>query len=172
MPPLSSKPPAPSSRLNDATVNQPEKLPGQVDGLNGNTGGFDLHNKPSQKVDANTKSNYDGTGAKVDAPGAFEPGMFSITDWTGYPSGVARPKGPFRLLQGAKYDTARKAANRANAALRRADPTKYAGKHIHEIQPVKYGGSPTDPANKIALTPKEHAKYTTCWNRLQRKLEQ
>jgi hypothetical protein len=36
---------------------------------------------------------------------------------------------------------------------------------------VKFGGSPTDPANKIALTPAEHAQYTTFWNRLMRDLQ-
>lgn len=100
-----------------------------------------------------------------------KPGSFSVFDWAGYPSGVARPSGPFRLVQGAEYDAARKAANQANAALRRADPAKYAGKQIHEIHPVKFGGSPTDPANKIALTPAEHAKYTTFWNRLMRDIQ-
>jgi RHS repeat-associated protein len=103
--------------------------------------------------------------------GNFKSGSFSIRDWTGYPSRIAKPKGPFGLLEGAEYDAARKAANEANAALRRADPAKYAGKQIHEIQPVKFGGSPTDPANKIGLTPRQHAKYTTFWNRLQRILE-
>ena len=100
-----------------------------------------------------------------------QPGSFSVFDWTGYPSGVARPSGPFRLLQGAEYDAARKAASQANATLRRADPAKCAGKQIHEINPVKFGGSPTDPANKIALTPAEHAKYTTFWNRLMRGIQ-
>jgi len=107
------------------------------------------------------------------APNNLKPGSFSVRDWTGYPSGaVPKPSGPFRLLEGAEYDAARKAANQANAALRRADSAKYAGKQIHEIQPVKYGGSLTDPANKIALTPQEHANYTTFWNRFQRGLEQ
>ena len=85
---------------------------------------------------------------------------------------MPKPTGPFRILEGAEYEAAREAANKANAALRRADPAKYAGKQIHEIQPVKYGGSTTDPANKIALTPREHALYTTWWNRLQRWLWQ
>jgi hypothetical protein len=105
------------------------------------------------------------------APTNLKPGSFSIRDWTGYPSGVPKPKGPFRLLEGAEYDAARKAANEANAALRRADPAKYAGKQIHEIQPVKYGGSPTDPANKIALDPSVHRQFNAWWYRLQKSLE-
>jgi hypothetical protein len=35
---------------------------------------------------------------------------------------------------------------------------------------VKFGGSPTDPLNKIPLTPAEHAPATTWWNQLQRDL--
>src|SRR5688572_6802124 len=89
-------------------------------------------------------------------------------DWTGYPDGVPRPPGPYRLLEGEEYAAARAAANKANAAIRKADPAKYAGKQIHEILPVKFGGSPTDPANKVALTPTEHARYTTFWNRVMR----
>jgi hypothetical protein len=79
---------------------------------------------------------------------------------------VPRPPGPYRFLEGEEYAAARAAANKANAALRKADPAKYAGKQIHEILPVKFGGSPTDPANKVALTPTEHARYTTFWNRV------
>ncbi|UZQ52274.1 HNH endonuclease signature motif containing protein [Clostridium kluyveri] len=42
---------------------------------------------------------------------------------------------------------------------------------IHEVHPVKFGGSPTDISNKIPLTPKEHAQYTTWWNRLLKELK-
>ena len=98
-------------------------------------------------------------------------GEFSIIDWAGYPSGLAKPTGPFRLLDDAEYAQARAAANKANAALRAANPASYAGKQIHEIHPVKFGGSPTDLANKVALAPAEHAQYTTFWNRLMRELQ-
>src|SRR5690606_37016888 len=81
------------------------------------------------------------------------------------------PPGAKFRLRGAEYDAARNAANKANAALRRSDPAKYAGKQIHEIHPVKFGGSPTDPANKVALPPQEHARYTAFWNRLMRDLQ-
>jgi hypothetical protein len=120
----------------------------------------------------NGQGNYIKKPVGVHGPSNAGLGNFSIRDWTGYPSGVPKPTGPFQLLEGAEYEAAREAANKANAALRRADPAKYAGKQIHEIQPVKYGGSPTDPANKIALAPQEHAQYTTWWNRLQRRLWQ
>ncbi len=100
----------------------------------------------------------------------YKRGSFSITDWSGYPSGLPTPTGPFRLLAGAEYDAARKAANQANAALRRADPAKYIGKQIHEIHPIKYGGSPTDPANKVALPSALHATFTTWWNQFMRRV--
>ena len=75
---------------------------------------------------------------------ALKSGSFSITDWTGYPAGVPKPPAgsTFRLVEGTEYQTARTAANQANQAIRQADPAAYAGKEIHEISPVKFGGSP------------------------------
>jgi RHS repeat-associated protein len=99
---------------------------------------------------------------------ASQEGAFSIFDWSGYP-GSQRPKGPFRLLTGDEYSEARSLANEANRAIHAADPS-LKGLSIHELQPVKFGGSPTDPANKIYLTPQEHAKYTSWWNNFQRGL--
>jgi RHS repeat-associated protein len=91
-------------------------------------------------------------------------GSFSIWNWLGYPKSIPKPKGPFRILDGDEYQAARKAADEANAALRRANPELYEGKHIHEIQPVKFGGDPIDPANKIPLTPAEHYPVSSWWN--------
>ena len=98
---------------------------------------------------------------------ALREGSFSIADWSGYPANVPKPTGPFRLLEGAEYDAARAEANAANRALHQADPSLN-GLQLHEIQPVKFGGSPTDPLNKIPLTPQQHAPVTTWWNQLQR----
>ena len=42
------------------------------------------------------------------------------------------------------------------------------GKHIHEIKPIKFGGSPTDPANKIVLTPAQHAQFSRFWQNVLR----
>jgi len=92
----------------------------------------------------------------------------SDIDWSEYPSSAPRPKGPFRILEGAEYTAARDAADKANRALRAANPAKYAGKQIHEIHTVKFGGSPTDPANKIALSPAEHYRLNAFWLRIQR----
>lgn len=94
-------------------------------------------------------------------------GSFSIIDWSGYPGGV-RPSGPFRILQGSEYDAALEAKNAANNALHRSLGLK--GFDIHEIQPVKFGGSPTAMSNKIVLDPATHSQYTTWWAKLLRDL--
>ena len=110
-----------------------------------------------------------GLGGQNQNP--IQTGSFSIWDWTGYPAGLPKPKGPFRLLNGTEYEAARKAANEANAALRRAAPEKYLGLQIHEIHPVKFGGNPIDPLNKIALPFTEHHPFTSWWKRLQDLIE-
>lgn len=94
-------------------------------------------------------------------------GSFSVLDWQGYPTvgNVPKPTGPFRLLEGAEYSAALKLKNAANAALHNNNPA-LKGLHIHEIHPVKFGGSPTDILNKIFLTQPQHAPYTSFWNKL------
>jgi len=77
---------------------------------------------------------------------------FTIQDWTGYPD-VKRPTGPFIILEGDEYINARKLANNTNANLHKMNEN-YVGMQIHEIHPVKFGGSPTDLNNKVVLTPK------------------
>jgi len=120
----------------------------------------------SDEVAAVVKSSDEALGA-----GKAAREQFSVSNWDGYPGGIPKPTGELRLLRGAEYDQARAAANRANAALRRADPEAYRGKQIHEIQPVKFGGSPTDPANKIAVAPPEHYRLNAFWMRQQRYAE-
>ncbi|KAB2910832.1 MAG: hypothetical protein F9K40_01875 [Kofleriaceae bacterium] len=108
--------------------------------------------------------------AKKEAAQRTHPeGSFSIFDWSGYPAGAPKPTGPFRLLQGAEYEAARDAADKANKALHAANPA-LRGLDIHEIHPVKFGGSPTDVANKVALPRAQHAPITRWWNQLQRTL--
>jgi len=102
--------------------------------------------------------------SKISSTSASSKGSFSISNWNGYPGGP-KPSGPFRILRGEEYEAARKEADAVNRAMHRADPC-LKGLELHEIHPVKFGGSPTDPTNKIALTRLEHAKYTTWWNRL------
>lgn len=97
---------------------------------------------------------------------------FEIEDWKDYPEveDVPKPEGPFHLLDSTEYEEAREAANRANTELHQADPS-LKGKEIHEIHPVKFGGDPVDPSNKVALSREDHMEFTKWWNRLQNDLE-
>jgi hypothetical protein len=105
------------------------------------------------------------------AEGSYAEGSFSIIDWSGYPEGgVPRPSGPFRLLEGGEYTAARDLADKTNRAMHNADPN-LRGLHIHEINPIKFGGSPTDPLNKIPLEPPVHRLYNTFWSKMQGALE-
>lgn len=96
-------------------------------------------------------------------------GSFSIINWTDYPANVPKPTGPFRVLEGAEYQKALEAKTKANKALHAGDET-LKGLDLHEIHPVKFGGSPTDITNKIALTRDQHIPVTTWWARLLNKL--
>lgn len=75
-------------------------------------------------------------------------------------------KGPFVLLEGTDYLSARKLANSTNKAIHKANP-ELKGLQIHENQPVKFGGSPTEMSNKVFITRDEHIKYTVWWNKMQ-----
>jgi hypothetical protein len=92
-------------------------------------------------------------------------GTFSINNFIGYPTGIAKPKGPFRIISGQEYTTARNSANKANAAIHKTDPNAK-GKQIHEIHPVKFGGSLTLMNNKVYLFRTDHIMYTNFWNKL------
>jgi hypothetical protein len=95
------------------------------------------------------------TSAAVEAPTLAE-GSFSIIDWRGYPEGMPRPTGPMRVISGEEYKAAREATNAANATIRAGNGLEGSGYDIHEIQPVQFGGSPTDMANKMLLSQPEH----------------
>ena len=66
---------------------------------------------------------------------------------------------------------ARAAADSANKALHRALSPNFKGLPIHEILPVKFGGSPTNLTNKIILTVEQHVEITNWWAAVQRLLE-
>jgi hypothetical protein len=55
-----------------------------------------------------------GAAERGVAAAALKRGSFSIVDWSSYPTYVARPSGPFRLLEGQEYQEARNAADRIN----------------------------------------------------------
>jgi hypothetical protein len=42
---------------------------------------------------------------------------------------------------------------------------------IFEIKPVRLGGSPTDPKNKVALSRQQHIEAVRYWNRIIRNLK-
>jgi hypothetical protein len=96
-------------------------------------------------------------------------GEFSVTRWNGYPSNVPKPNGSVRKLSGEEYRKARAAADAANRRLHKTNPA-LDGKQIHEIKPVKFNGSPSDPANKIPVDGSTHHELNRFWNDLQRYL--
>jgi len=102
-------------------------------------------------------------------------GSFSLTEstWENYPTvgNVPKPEGPFRMVEGQEYQDALKAKNAANAKIHSENPG-LAGKDIHEVKPVKFGGSPTDPTNKVYLDRNDHKEYTKFWNKLMRYIYQ
>ncbi len=110
-----------------------------------------------------------GISAMQEGAEPLQPGEeFEIDDWTDYPDGP-KPDGPFRLIDGEEYEQARADANAANLKLHQDNPDLQ-GQEIHEIKPVKFGGSPTDIDNKMALTRQQHQEYTKWWNRKLRDL--
>ena len=104
--------------------------------------------------------------------GTAKPGEFSIVDWNGYPGGVPKPQGPFRLIEGAEYNAARKAANQTNNQIRQTNSLRGQPVDIHEIKPVKFSGSPSDMSNKVILDRTLHrGQITPWWNQLQKDLK-
>jgi len=112
------------------------------------------------------------SGRSTDPPLPLAHGTFSISNWDGYPNiqGVPKPAGPFRLLEGQEYKDARVSANNANDAIKQKYP-QTRGYDIHEIHPIKFGGSPTDINNKILLFKPEHYKFSSFWLKMQRQIE-
>ena len=135
---------------------------------------YSLFPEAEGAVGTKAASEVSEAGSSVEM--AIETGMldgsFSISNWEGYPTvgGGLKPSGPFILLEGSDYQAARTLANQANGALREANPELLKGYQIHEIQPVKFGGIPTDLSNKILLTPTEHSQYTNYWNAMMRSI--
>ena len=64
---------------------------------------------------------------------------------------------------------AQRAKSLANSGLREDLDLSGVPMDIHEIQPVKFGGSPTDLGNKTLLPRATHQQVVTpFWNQLQR----
>jgi len=118
-------------------------------------------------------SGYASGEAQVLKSGEF---AASSVDWAGYPEGqfgLTRPGGPFRLISGEEYAQALAAKKAINASITQELPLwRSSGLEWHEITPIKFGGSPTDLANKIPLPASFHrSQVTPWWNRLQRSLQ-
>ena len=97
-------------------------------------------------------------------------GDIEVTDWKYYPEGQPTPEGPLKLIDGDEYIKLRKEANNANRNIHNSNPS-LKGIDIHEVKPVKWGGSPTDLSNKIPLTRSEHVKLTGWWKTFQSAVE-
>jgi RHS repeat-associated protein len=91
--------------------------------------------------------------------------------WGTFPAGVPRPTGPINLLTGDAYTAARQAANAANRPLSQGFGLGPADFQIHEIVPVKFGGSPTALSNKVGVYAPVHRQVSAWFNRLQRLME-
>jgi hypothetical protein len=46
------------------------------------------------------------------------------------------------------------------------------GQEIFEVTPIVFGGSPTDPANKVWLTRDQHIKAVVHWNKVLRQIRE
>jgi len=111
------------------------------------------------------ESSFTSTSANLD-------GSFSILNWEGYPSNIPKPKGPFKLIAGDEYAAARTAADKANGRLRVNLNLRNSGVDIHEVIPVKFGGSPTNINNKIFIQKNPtHIQLNNFWKRVQRNVE-
>jgi SMI1 / KNR4 family (SUKH-1) len=51
----------------------------------------------------------------------------------------------------------------ANRSIRRADPEAVKDKQIREVKPVKMGGDPVDPANKVAVDSQTYGELNKFW---------
>ncbi|WP_169266704.1 MULTISPECIES: hypothetical protein [Brasilonema] len=151
-------------------------------------------NKVANSLTESVLGVIEGTPPKATTAAPFitwikEAGGEFLIDWAlakalkKYPdiSGVPRPQGPFRLLSKAEYAKARSLANTTNRNIRkdirRINPSSLDKKvmgtkmEIHEIHPIKFGGSPTDLNNKIIIPEKVHTELTNWWNEVQNLVE-
>ncbi len=67
------------------------------------------------------------------------------------------------MLEGAEYTASRTAKTKANRKVRK--DLDLAGKpvEVHETLPIKFGGSPTDAANKVILDTTVHRSQVSPW---------
>ncbi len=76
-----------------------------------------------------------------------------------------------KVLKGQEYTDAREMANDVNGDLRKLFGLKGTPYDIHELQPIKFGGSPIDPTNKLLIPRTFHQQFVTpWWNALERQI--
>jgi hypothetical protein len=101
------------------------------------------------------------------AAATTNPCSFRIVGWKNYPSWATRPTGWMRPINGAEYAASGGAKTATNGGIRRGSGGQLGGYDIHEWQPTKFNGSPTDLANKAALPEEMHSELTIWWYGLQ-----
>lgn len=115
---------------------------------------------------------YGTKGLKGSVFTVLSSGMFTPL-YIDYPTGRPRPTGPVELVPKNVYDANKLLKEEANAALRAqyGDFFSTTWADIHEPHPIRFGGHPTDIANKEIISPPEHWEVTKWWNALQRWIE-
>ena len=102
--------------------------------------------------------------------GGVKEGSFSVIDWGNLPEHL-QPTGPLNLLPTGSDEliAAQRAKALSNDTLRDSLDLNGVPMDIHEIQPMKFGGSPTALENKTLLPRDVHQQIVTpFWNQLQR----
>ena len=133
----------------------------------------DIAEEPKVKDVKKKIDDENGSGSADDARNSHveiidsDRGTFIIKDWSKYPDDyvpLPNKNKEWRLLEGDEYELARRQANEANKNIRNGD-NYYSDNRleIHEIEPVKFGGSPIDLDNKTAIQGRVHRKYVTSW---------
>ena len=133
----------------------------------------DIAEEPKVKDVKKKIDDENGSGSADDARNSHveiidsDRGTFIIKDWSKYPDDyvpLPNKNKEWRLLEGDEYELARRQANEANKNIRNGD-NYYSDNRleIHEIEPVKFGGSPIDLDNKTAIQGRVHRKYVTPW---------
>jgi len=70
----------------------------------------------------------------------------------------------FHLIDGPQLSWALRISSNYNRAYREVIP-KLKGLYVHEITPVKFGGDPKAPENKLVVGQEKHCELVVFWNR-------
>jgi len=158
-------------------VKHPINVAGAVNNLK-QTINAKLNSESTEQKDESKIQTGEASGSANESASASEDnkldGSFSLTKekMATFPgTQEAAPQNKFKILLGEEYLKNRSAANNDNSKTHKKDPT-IKGKEIHEKNPVKLNGDPVDPANKITLTPKEHAAISSWFRTILKEVKQ